>query len=250
MSKFKNKVALVTGAATGIGRSTALALAAKGAKVMVTDINEIQGKETLELIKEGNGEAEFFKLDVGNKKQIDNIITIISQKYGSLDLAVNNAGIGGSTGAFHEINEEDWYTMMNINLSGLFFCMQAELKQMVEQRGGRIVNIASLAGLGGMPYGAPYCAAKHGVIGLTKTAAMEYGKKNIRVNAICPGFTETPILKNVPEKILQMNIQYGVPMKRLGQPEEVADSICFLLSNESSYINGHSMVIDGGFKAG
>ena len=249
MSKFKNKVALVTGAATGIGRATALALATQGAIVMVTDINETLGKETLDLIKEGNGVAEFFKLDVGKKADIDNVITIISQKYGLLDLAVNNAGIGGSTGAFHQIKEEDWHTMMNINLSSVFFCMQAELKQMTEQGSGRIVNIASLAGLSGMPFGSPYSAAKHGVIGLTKSAAIEYGKKDIRVNAVCPGFTETAILKDVPEKMLQMNIQYGVPMKRLGQPEEVANAICYLLSDDSSYVNGHSLVIDGGYKA-
>jgi len=249
MSNFENKVALVTGAATGIGRATALALAAKGAKVMVTDINETQGKETLDLINEGNGNAEFFKLDVGKKQDIDNIITIISQKYGSLDLAINNAGIGGSTGAFHEISEDDWHTMININLTGLFFCMQAELKQMVAQGSGSIVNIASLAGVGGMPYGSPYSAAKHGVVGLTKTAAMEYGKKDIRVNAVCPGFIETPILKDVPEKILQLNTQVLVPMKRLGQPEEVAKTICYLLSDDASFINGHAMLVDGGLKA-
>lgn len=247
MNKLKGKVALVTGAATGIGRATSIALSAEGAKVMVTDINKEEGMQTLNLIKEGGGEAEFYQLDVSNPEQVNEVMTSIFTKEGSLDLAVNNAGIGGQPSLLHEITLENWNKMMNINLTGVFLCLQAEIKCMLQKGSGRIVNISSLAGLNGMLYGSSYAAAKHGVLGLTKTAAIEYGSKNIRVNAVCPGFIETPILKDVPEKILEYSTKLRVPMKRIGQPEEVAKTIVWLLSDDSSYVNGHHINIDGGF---
>ena len=247
MEKLKDKVAFVTGGATGIGRATCIAIAAEGANVMVTDINKEEGMQTLALIKEGGGNGEFFHLDVSNPEQVNEVVTKIFTKYGSLDLAVNNAGIGGVFGAIHELKLENWNKMMSINLTGVFLCLQAEIRVMLQNGGGRIVNISSLAGLNGMPGGSSYAAAKHGVIGLSKSAAIEYGSMNIRVNSVCPGFIETPILKDVPQKILDYSTQIRVPMKRIGQPQEVANSIVWLLSDDSSYINGHSLCIDGGF---
>ncbi len=247
MGKLKNKVALVTGAATGIGRATAIALAKEGAKVMVTDINEKEGVETVNQIEKAGGQAKFLHLDVSKKEQVDAVVNEIFTTEGSLDLAVNNAGIGGSPAPLHETTFENWNQMMDINLTGVFLCLQAEIKCMLQKGGGRIVNISSLAGLNGMPMGSPYSAAKHGVIGLTKSVAIEYGKYNIRVNAVCPGFVETPILESVPQKILDYSTKLRVPMRRIGQPQEVANSILWLLSEDSSYINGHQLLVDGGF---
>ncbi|MEM6966064.1 MAG: SDR family NAD(P)-dependent oxidoreductase [Bacteroidota bacterium] len=249
MGKLDNKIAFVTGAATGIGRATAIALAKEGAKVMVTDINEEEANETLHQIKNDGGQAVFHHLDVSQPKAINNVLTKIFETEGAVDLAVNNAGIGGSLAPIHEAKLEDWHLMMTVNLTGVFLCMQKEIQLMLKKGSGRIVNISSLAGLNGMPMGAPYSAAKHGVLGLTKTAAMEYGKYNIRVNAVCPGFIETPILTDVPQKVLDYSTNLRVPLRRLGQPSEVAQTILWLLSEDSSYINGHSLCVDGGFKA-
>jgi NAD(P)-dependent dehydrogenase (short-subunit alcohol dehydrogenase family) len=249
MRKLENKIALVTGAATGIGRATAIALAKEGAKVMVTDINETEGLETVNRIKKEGGQAKFFQLDVSKKEQVDAAVMEIFTTEGALDLAVNNAGIGGVPSALHEIKLEDWKRMMDINLTGVFLCLQAELKCMLQKGSGRIVNVASLAGLNGIPGGSSYSAAKHGVIGLTKSVAAEYGSLNIRTNAVCPGFIQTPILDNVPQSILDHSTKFRVPMKRIGQPEEVAKAIVWLLSEDSTYVNGHHLLIDGGFMA-
>lgn len=246
---MKDKVALVTGAATGIGRATAIALATAGANVMVSDINQKEGLETIRIIEEKGGKGRFFLLDVSKKEQINQVVKTIVEEEGSLDLAVNNAGIGGVPGPFHETKMEDWDQMMQINLTGVFLCLQAEIKHMLKNGGGRIVNVSSLAGLNGMVGGGPYAAAKHGVIGLTKTVAAEYGRFNIKSNAVCPGFIETPILENVPQKMLDYSTNLRVPMKRIGQPEEVAKAIVWLLSDDSSYVNGHHLLVDGGFMA-
>jgi len=248
MKKFKNKIALVTGAATGIGRATAFALAKQGANVIVTDTNEKEGLATVNRIKKEGGKAKFLVLDVSKKEEVDKVINDIFTTEGNLDLAVNNAGIGGVQNALHEVEFEDWESMININLTGVFLCLQAEIKCMLKQGGGRIVNISSLAGLNGMPGGSSYSAAKHGVIGLTKSVAVEYGKLNIRTNAVCPGFIQTPILKGIPQSMLDHSTK-RVPMKRIGQPEEVAKAIVWLLSEDSTYVNGHSLLIDGGFMA-
>ena len=250
MSSLKDKVALVTGAATGIGRATALVLASKGAKVMVTDIKAAAAQETSRLISEAGGIAKFHQLDVSKKAHIDAIIDRIVEEEGRLDLAVNNAGISGNLAFMHEVSQEDWEQMMAINLTGVFFCMQAELRHMHLQQSGAIVNVSSLAGVTGVASGSPYAAAKHGVVGLTKSAALEYGRLNIRVNAVCPGFIETPMIENVPNQVLDFTTKYRVPLKRLGQAEEVANAICWLLDSDSSYVNGQAMFLDGGFKAG
>ncbi len=249
MKNFDNKIALVTGAAMGIGRATALVLAEKGAKVMVTDVNKASGEETVDLIEAKGGTAKFYHLDVSNKEQVNEVVAKIVESEGSLDLAVNNAGIGGRIAPLHEVKLKDWNKMMRINLSGVFYCMQAQIKCMLAQGGGSMVNVASLAGLNGVGRGSSYSAAKHGVVGLTKSAAIEYGNFNIRVNAVCPGFIETAIIDQVPDQLIEFTVKTGVPLKRIGQPDEVAKVIAWLLSEDASYVNGHSMLIDGGMKA-
>ncbi len=246
---MKDKIAFITGAATGIGRATALALGKEKAKIYVTDINSDPGKETVDMIIKDGGNAEFMSLNVGEKSQIDKVVKAIFEKEGRIDFAVNNAGIGGAVGPMHLVQKEDWDRMMQINLSSVFYCLQAEIGIMLQSGGGRIVNVASLAGVNAVPGGSPYAAAKHGVIGLTKTAAVEYANLNIRVNSVCPGFIQTAIIDDVPDHIIDFNINYGVPMKRIGQPNEVANAISWLLSDAASYINGHSLFIDGGYEA-
>lgn len=246
MTDLKNKIALVTGAGSGIGRATSVALSVKGAKVIVTDRNEDSGNNTAKKIISNGGKAVFHKLDVSNSSEIETVIKKIFDIEGSIDLAVNNAGIGGNFDGIHKLNLKDWNNTININLTGVFCCMQNEIKYMLIQGAGRIVNVASMAGIKGVGGGSAYCASKHGVLGLTKSAAIEYGSHNIRVNAVCPGFIETEMIKQVPKKILEFNTLVN-PMKRVGNSKEVADSIVWLLSEESSFVNGSSMNIDGGY---
>jgi NAD(P)-dependent dehydrogenase (short-subunit alcohol dehydrogenase family) len=247
---IKNKVAFVTGAALGIGRATAILLAKKGAKVMVSDINEEEGVKTTSIINDAGGYARFFKLDVSKKDDVQKVCETIHSTEGSLDLAVNNAGIAGGIGPIHEIPFEAWERMISICLSGVFYCMQEELKRMLPNGFGRIVNVSSLAGLNGLATAGDYVAAKHGVIGLTKTAALEYGAFNVRVNAVCPGFIQTTIMDDVSQEVQDFITQMRVPMKRIGTAGEVAEAIVWLLSDSSSYVNGDNLLLDGGFKAG
>jgi NAD(P)-dependent dehydrogenase (short-subunit alcohol dehydrogenase family) len=247
---IKNKVAFVTGAALGIGRETAILLAKKGAKVMVTDINVEEGNKTVSIINDTGGYAKFFMLDVSKKENIQSVCKTIHSSEGSLDLAVNNAGIAGGIGPIHEIPFEAWERMITICLSGVFYCMQEELKRMLPNGFGRIVNVSSLAGLNGLGTAGDYSAAKHGVIGLTKTAALEYGAFNVRVNAVCPGFIQTAIMDDVSQEVQDYITQVRVPMKRIGTAKEVAEAIVWLLSDSSSYVNGDNLLLDGGFKAG
>ena len=246
MSEFKNKIALVTGAGAGIGRATSVALSVKGAKVIVTDIDLESGIKTVDKIKSKGGDAVFYKLDVSKHNEIKSVINKIFDIEGGLDYAVNNAGIGGMKGPIHSLDFKDWENTLNINLNGVFSCMKYEVQCMLKKGFGRIVNVSSMAGLKGVGGGSAYSASKHAVLGLTKSAAIEYGPMNIRVNAVCPGFIDTDLIKEVPKKIIEFNKKIN-PMKRLGKTKEVADTIVWLMSNESSFINGHLMTIDGGY---
>lgn len=249
MDSIKDKCVVVTGAASGIGQATAVLLAKHGAKVIVSDINETAAQGTVNMIEERGGVAKFIACNVADKAAVKELMIQSIAIFGPIKYAVNNAGIGGVLSPLHEIKFEDWDRMMDINLSGVFYCMKEEISAMLHHGGGNIVNVASLAGLGAVPGGSPYCAAKHGVIGLTKTAAVEYAKLNIRVNAVCPGWTETAILDTLPKEMLETSISRNVPMGRMGKASEIAETILWLLSNKSSFVNGHCLAIDGGMKA-
>lgn len=248
---MSDKVALVTGAGAGIGRAAALKFAADGAKVIVSDVNIAGGEETAHLIEDSNGEAAFIRADVSKADEVEALVQFAVSTYGRLDYAVNNAGISGVLAFTHEANEEDWDQVININLKGVWLCMKYELCQMLEQGSGAIVNTASVAGLVGLPNAIPYAASKHGVIGLTKTAALEYASRGIRVNAVCPGYTETAMVAGLREAspVMARRLEGISPMKRLGTPEEIADAIVWLCSDHASFISGHALALDGGYVA-
>jgi NAD(P)-dependent dehydrogenase (short-subunit alcohol dehydrogenase family) len=243
--KFKNKIVLVTGAGSGIGRGTALAFAREGATVVVSDINETGGHETVEMIGQA---AVFVKADVSDPEQVESLIQQIVVKYNRLDIAINNAGVGGVMGKIHEMPLHHYKKVMNINLDGVFYCLQHELRQMLGQGSGCIVNVASVAGLRPLPNSAAYSASKHAVVGLTKTAALEYARKNIRINAVCPVFTHSAMVQGMfdvaPE--LEQKLLRTIPMGRYGQPEDVAQAILWLCSDENNFLTGHALPIDGG----
>ena len=245
-----DKKAFITGAAKGLGRATAVALSASGYKTILTDIDPATLAETKKIIEDAGGSASTYLLDVSDKKQIESVLMQAIRDEKKIDAFINNAGIGGVMAPFHEMKDEDWDRVIAVNLSSVFYCLKFQLKILLDQGGGNIVNVASLAGKKGVPLGSHYSASKHGVIGLTKTAAVEYGSRNIRVNAICPSFIETDIIEAVPKPLLEFVANFRVPLKRLGRPEEVANAIKFMLSDDSSYMNGHSLVLDGGMDAG
>jgi len=245
-----DKKAFITGAAKGLGRATAVALSASGYKTILTDIDPATLAETKKIIEDAGGSASTYLLDVSDKKQIESVLMQAIRDEKKIDAFINNAGIGGVMAPFHEMKDEDWDRVIAVNLSSVFYCLKFQLKILLDQGGGNIVNVASLAGKKGVPLGSHYSASKHGVIGLTKTAAVEYGSRNIRVNAICPSFIETDIIEAVPKPLLEFVANFRVPLKRLGRPEEVANAIKFMLADDSSYMNGHSLVLDGGMDAG
>ena len=247
---MKDKTAFITGAAKGIGRATAVALSASGCQVILTDIDEKALAEAKANIEAEGGQATTYLLDVSNRDQVNAVHQQALKEHQRIDYFINNAGIGGKLMPLHLTPIEEWQKVMTVDLDSVFYCLQAQINILLPQGGGNIINVASLAGKKGVPLGAPYSAAKHGVIGLTKTAALEYGAHNIRVNAVCPSFLETDILDGVPDKVLDFVTNYRVPLKRLGKPEEAADAILWLLSDKSSFVNGHSLVMDGGMEAG
>ena len=247
---MKDKIAFITGAAKGIGRATAVALSASGCQVILTDINEDELQNTKVAIEKTGGKASTYFLDVSDYKQVNSVHQQALKDHQRIDYFVNNAGISGPLAPMHLTTKENWEKVIKVDLDSVFYCLQAQLKILLPQGGGNIVNVSSLAGKKGVIAGSPYSAAKHGVLGLTKTAALEYGSLNIRVNAVCPTFLETDIIQTVPQKVLDFVTEYRVPLKRLGKAEEAAESILWLLSDKSSYVNGHSLVIDGGMEAG
>lgn len=254
MFELKNKIALVTGARQGMGRAHALALAGQGAKVVVTNKN-IEGCQVVvdEIISNG-GEAVCFAMDVTNQAEVNQVFNEVIKKYGRLDILVNNAGIFVPKSAL-EITEEEWDTMLNINLRGQFFCAQRAAKEMMKNKWGRIINISSIAsgGVGiGFSGAAHYAASKGGVIGMTETLATEWAEYGINVNSIAPGAIDTPMIREEGKELgkeINEEIMLRVPLKRIGRPEEVSAMVVFLASEKASYITGSTFYVDGGWLA-
>jgi NAD(P)-dependent dehydrogenase (short-subunit alcohol dehydrogenase family) len=254
-STLDGKVALVTGAGSGIGRATALKLSLCGAQVVVADVDEDGGRETVDAIEQAGGDAIFMRADVSDAVDVRTLIGATVRAYGRLDCAVNNAGVSGLPPdgriyAPHEIPESLWARVISINLTGVFLCLQQEIAQMLTQGGGTIVNLASIYGLVGAR-GAPYVASKHGVVGLTRSFALVYAQQGIRINAVCPGHTETPMVAGVfaaqPEQEERLRATY--PVGRLGLPGEIAEAIAWLCSDASSFVTGIALPVDGGWTA-
>jgi len=251
MKAMKNRVALVTGGGSGIGRAISLVFAREGAKVAVVDMNEAGGKETVSMIEKLNEEAFFIKADVSKGKEVEAMIKKIIDKFGKLDYAANNAGIEGDQGSIIDQTEENWDKVVAIDLKGVWLCMKYELPHMLKNKYGAIVNTASVAGLAGFAGISPYCASKHGVVGLTRTVALEYAKTGIRINAVCPGVIKTPMIDRFthgdPEA--EKGMMAMEPVGRLGKPEEIAEAVVWLCSDSASFVTGFPMAVDGGFMA-
>ncbi|WP_245898053.1 SDR family NAD(P)-dependent oxidoreductase [Hydrotalea sandarakina] len=245
---MNNKVAVVTGAASGIGKATAELLAKQGAKVVISDIQEVEGKALADSINSNGGKALFIKADVGNASEMEALIIETVKNFGALHIAVNNAGIGGESNAVADMSIEGWLKVININLNSIFFGMKYQIQAMLNTGGGSIVNISSILGSVGFANAAAYTAAKHGIIGLTQTAALEYAAKNIRINAVGPGFIDTPLLNGLDASLKQQIIALH-PIGRLGKSEEVAALIEWLASDAASFVTGSYYAIDGGYLA-
>jgi len=252
MADFMNKTVLVTGGGSGIGRATALAFAQKGAKVVVSDFVEPGGQETVQMIRSLQGEAMFVRADVSDINEVANLLKQTVDTYQSLDIAVNNAGYQGVRAPTAGYPEAEWQRVIDVNVTGVWYCMKVELDQMMQQGNGVIVNLASVAGLVGFPHHSAYAASKHAVVGLTKTAALEYIRKGIRINAVCPGFTDTPMVQRVMEEdpVYGQRLVDRIPVRRLGTPEEVAAAILYLCDDQAGFVTGHCLVLDGGATAG
>lgn len=251
---FDGKVALVTGGGSGIGRACALAFARTGAKVVVGDVDDDLGLDAIDEIVTSGGKATFIHCDVADEGAVRELVTGTVRAYGRLDCALNNAGIQGDIGVTSECSKDNWDRTLAINLTGVWLCMKAEIPHMLKH-GGSIVNTSSNFGLVGS-FGMPaYSASKHGIIGLTKTAALEYAESGLRVNAICPGPVETPmgdkIRETQPEMAEQIieAIKQREPMCRMGQPNEIAEAVIWLSSDAASFVTGATLAVDGGFVA-
>lgn len=249
---FYGKVALVTGGSFGIGRAAAVAFAARGAKVVIADYIEDKEQTTIRLIEEAGGEGMFVPCDVADSKAVQQLIHSVVNAYGRLDFAFNNAGTEGHTAPVKDCTEENWDRTINVNLKGTFLCMKYEIPVMLQQGKGAIVNNASVAGLIGFVGLPAYVATKHGVIGLTKTAALENAKTGIRVNAVCPGVIHTDMIDRITGKDKEAEKQFinMEPMGRMGSPGEVAEAVVWLCSDAASFVTGNAMTVDGGWIAG
>lgn len=249
---FQGKVALVTGGASGLGKATVQYFAKNGAKVIFTDVNANLAQEILLELEKSNYQADFVENDVCDEAAAQNLIDGIVAKYGKLDIAVNNAGIGGKWLPTHKYPTDNFRQVMEVNLMGVLFGMRAQIEAMLKTGGGSIINVSSVGGLHGFPNNVAYCASKHAVIGISKTAGLEYAKQNIRVNAVCPVFVRTPMVESIFEidASLEEKLQYNIPMRRYGKPDEIASVIAWLASDAASFVTATAIPIDGGFTAG
>jgi len=244
----EGKVVLITGGSSGIGRGTALVFAREGAKVAIADIQVEQGHETVRMVKEAGGEALFVKCDVSVAAEVKAATEKVVETFGRLDCGFNNAGIESAMARTADCTEEDWDRVIEVNLKGVWLCMKYEIPQMLKQGSGAIVNTASIGGVAGLGGMSNYCASKGGIIQLTRTAALEYAKSGIRINAVCPGGINTPMSKRLVKQPM-MSETRGNAMKRWGKPQEVGEAVVWLCSDAASFVTGHTMAVDAGFLA-
>jgi NAD(P)-dependent dehydrogenase (short-subunit alcohol dehydrogenase family) len=246
------KVALITGGASGIGRDCARALAAAGTRVVLADMDEVQGAKFAAELARTRAKALFIRADVTCPDQVQALVASVARRFGRLDFALNNAGIDGARAPTAEYPADVWDRVIAVNLTGVFNCLKYELEVMARQRHGVIVNMASVAGLTGFVGHAAYTAAKHGVVGLTRTAALEYARHGIRVNAVCPSYTQTPMLERVARRIpgLKKRLASIAPLGRLCTSQEIAEAVLYLFSDGAAFVTGQTLVLDGGILAG
>lgn len=249
MPMWKEQVALVTGAGSGIGRAAALAFADEGARVIVSDVHTSNGEDTVRVIRESGKEADFVAADVAKASDVENLVYQAVKRHGRLDFAFNNAGIEGVMASTVDCSEENWDQTLAINLKGVWLCMKHELRHMLERGSGAIVNCSSVAGLVGFPQLPAYVASKHGIVGLTRTAALECAQQGVRINAVCPGVIHTPMVDRLEQTHPGLELAAGEPIGRMGTPEEIAGAVIWLCSERASFVTGQAWAIDGGWVA-
>jgi NAD(P)-dependent dehydrogenase (short-subunit alcohol dehydrogenase family) len=247
--------AVVTGGGSGIGRATALTLARLGARVVVADVDGPAGEGTVDLITAAGGAAAFIRTDVSHSGDVQRMVSCAVERYGRLDIAVNNAGIDGPHRPLADVSEQEWDATIAVDLKGVWLCLKHEILAMLHGGGGgggggAIVNTSSAAGLTGVSGAAAYCAAKHGVLGLTRTAALDYARSGIRINAVCPGLVQTPLVSHVLGNAVDDVVQARIPMGRIGRADEIAAAIAWLASDDAAFVTGTALTIDGGGLAG